>query len=796
MRIIKISTIVILVLLVLGVIAFQVFFHLPLPGYSGTANLQGLKSPVEVRFDTFGVPHIFAENTADLFFAQGYVTARERMFEMDMTRLAGRGELSTLFGDRTIKDDKFLKTVGFYRAAKKEYAAMPQELKDVILAYTNGVNAYLKTVRHLPREYIFLGAKPAPWLPEDTVVIGILMGYTLEASIFADLPLYRISERVGEEKLRFILPSFPDFAPTISPQKTALQGNETKNTRYASFSSSSHPGAPSFSPSFLPGIIGSNWMIFGPSRTTTGRAIFTGSPDLEPKIPSIFYLVHLKGAGYDVIGGSTPGTPGISVLGFNGNIAWSSIANQIDCLDYFIEKLNPANPNQYLTENGNRVFETVVETLKIKTKSGIREEKLKVRISRHGPIISDVEPKAPDNCAMMWVGSEGSHAFEAFLKLDRARNFAEFRSALSGMTLPELNLGYADRDGNIGYQNVAKPPLREKGNGALPIPGWEGEYDWVGYRPFDDLPYDLNPSTGYLGGFNNESKKTSYHLSNFYFFERALRFREIMQDRKTPVSPTEARKLQLDTVSVVAKRLVPHFVRVSQRDGKLSRYTPLFNSWDYSLSKDSNSAALYSSVYYHLITNTFSDEIPEGVWADLTASDLMEYVDAALAKIIDTNDNPWFDDVNTKDRVETRDEIIKKSLGDAVDELTNRLGADPKKWHWGKLHTMTFAHPLGEVLWFLNLKPIPMGGDPFTIGAANWDQKKRYNMIYGGCIRMIVDFADIDKSTFISPPGQSGHYMSPHYDDLPHRWADNDQIPLNYQSAQQLRDVLILQPLQ
>ena len=794
MKILKISGLVIVIVLVVAFAALLVFFKLALPSYSGTVDIPGLKAPVEVRFDEFAVPHIFAENEHDLFFAQGYLTARERMFEMDVTRLAGRGELCSLFGDLTIKEDRYLKTVGFYRAARAEYASLPGWVKDVIVAYTEGVNAYLNTTKHLPREYAILRTKPQAWAPEDTVVAAILMGYTLETSNHTDLAFYRIGERVGEKKLSYLLPSYPDFAPTISPESTAIPSKETPASHLILFPSSiKKEGRNPFAPE-VPDIIGSNWMIFGPKKTTTGAPIFTGSPDLAPQIPAIFYLTHLVGAGYDVIGGAVPGAPGVVSLGFNGHIAWSSIASQVDCLDYFVEKINPDNPNQYLTEKGWKNFEIANETLRIKTGGTIKEEKLTVKISRHGPIITDVDPRAPDNCAMMWTGNEGTGAFEAFLKLDKATNFQEFRAAFSTIALPELVMGYADTEGNIGYQSIAKTPMRRQADCMLPVPGWDGQYDWTGYLPYDEMPYDYNPSAGYFGGFNNLAKRTGTKLSNFYYFERSVRFAEIMKGRTTPVSPDDARKLELDTVSVVAKRLVPYVLAAAKDDKELAKYVALFDGWDFDLTKDSAAAALYGSFYFHFLTDAFADEIPKDIWSDLTEGDLMYFVDQMVAKYIGQNDNPWFDDTTTTDKVETRDDIIKKSMAEAVAELKDRLGKDPAQWRWGKLHEMTFSHQLGEVLPFLNLRPVPIGGDFFTIGAANWDFKKPYRMTEGGCIRMIVDFSDIEKSTLISPPGQSGHFLSPHYKDLVSRWVSNQQIPMHYGTAKELKDVLILKP--
>ena len=793
MKILKIALIVIAFLVISAVVFYQVFFRLPLPDYDGTIELSGLTSDVEVRFDEYGVPHIFAENEADLFFAQGYITARERMFQMDMTRRAGRGELSVIFGDVTKDADRFLKTVGFYRTAKKEYEVLPQEYKDIIIAYTNGVNTYIENVKHLPREYVILGVRPEPWVPEDTVVCGNLMAYNLTRSKKTDLILYQIGEAAGEEILEVITPSFPEFAPNVSMVDETIPSNRGSESSFTAFESSDLEFTYDTSDLFPPEITASNWMIFSGSMTTTGEPIFTGSPDLEPKIPALFYLVHLKGGDFDVIGGSIPGTPGVNVLGFNGMIAWSTVNGRVDELDYFVEKINPDNPDQYLTEEGYRDFEIIEETIKIKTKDGITEEPFTVRISRHGPIISDVMSLAPENTAMMWVGLEPGGIFMGFTELMKASNFEEFRRALSFVKTPTLNIGYADIDGNIGYQYMASPPIRKDGNdGTLPVPGWTGEHDWVGYVPFEELPYDLNPEKGYLASFNNEAKRTNYHMTNYYMFERALSFEEKAKDL-SKLTLEEAREMQLDTFSAIAKRWVPLVLKASVDNEGLAEALKLFEGWDFSIDKESSGATLFNSFYFHMMGNTLEDETGEDIWKEHLSWYYIIYVpDIVLTRIIDDNENPLFDDVNTPDVKETRDDIILMSMVDAVDELTERLGKDPEDWEWGKVHRMTFTHPLGGKLPFFNLSPIPTSGDGFTINAGLWDNNNPYEMVSGGVIRMVVDFSDIEKSTFISPPGQSGLYMSPHYDDMAQMWADGGQIPMNYLTGKELEDVLIL----
>lgn len=792
MKIVKYAFIAAAVLIIAVVVFFQVFFRTSIPEYSGTLELEGLGGDVEVRTDEYGVPHIFAENERDLFFAQGYITARERMFQMDMTRLAGRGELSTFFGKATVDTDRFLKTVGFYRTARLEYEGLPQEYKEAVIAYTNGVNAYLDTVKHLPREYAILNVKPEPWAVEDSVVTGLLMAYSLTRSKKTDLILYQIGGAAGEDILDLITPSFPEFAPRVSGPDSSTGENITARSRFIPFDGIMNDISNAPLP-FMPSeIAASNWMIFSGSRTTTGDPIFTGSPDLEPKIPALFYMTRLSGGDYDVVGGAIPGMPGINVLGYNGSIAWSTVNGRVDELDYFIEKINPKNPNQYLTENGYVDFEIVEETLKIKKKERMAEEKMRVRVSRHGPIISDVMSLAPKNCAMMWVGNRPCGIIEGSLEICKAGDFNEFRKAISLIRTPTLNVGYADSDGNIGYQYMASPPIRKRGNGTMPVPGWSGEYDWVGHVPFERLPHDLNPKKGYLASFNNEPKKTGYHITNYYLFERATRFEEIASDLDK-LGLEEARNLQLDSVSVVAQRWVPVVVEACSDVEEMKDALALFDGWDYASAKDSPAASLFNSFYFHMMENTIADDVGEEVWEEHLSGYYIVYVpDLLMTKIVNDEDNPLYDDKRTEDVTETRDDIIVKSMKDAVDEFTARLGKDPQGWAWKKVHRMTFKHPMGEKLPFFNLEPIPTSGDGYTINAGMWDNKDPYEMVSGGVIRMIVDFSDIEKSTIICPPGQSGHFKSPHYDDLAEMWANGGQIPMHYLSGRELPNLLIL----
>lgn len=792
-RILVISGSIFLALLIIGVIAVQVFFRLPQPSYSGIEKLDGLKDEVEVRTDEHGIPHIFAQNEADLFFAQGYITARERMFQMDLTRLVVRGELSSLVGEKAVKSDKFYKTLGLYRLAEAQYAEYSAEDRALLDAYTSGVNAYIITIKYLPCEYVILGAKPQLWKPEDSIVCASIMAFRF-VGWNQKLILYQVAAKSGQDLLKYLIPTYPASVPTVSPD-TNDKSTATHWELPDVVISEGQSNADDDFDYFLPmRVRASNWMIFSGSRTTTGKPIFSGSPDLEATVPSLFYLVHLNGGQYDVIGGSLPGVPGVHVLGFNGHIAWSATAGGGDIYDFYIEKLNADNPNQYMTEDGYRNFNIINETLKIKIKEGIHEEPFQIKISRHGPIISDVMPNAPNNCAFSWSGFQtNNQILQSFFKVNKAENFVQFRQACSGARGATFNWGYADIDGNIGYQYIATFPIRKSGDNPVPRPGEKGEYDWTGYVPFEDHPYDYNPDAGYLASFNQIPKWAKFYGIYYLPWERAERFQTIVKS-KDKFSVDDVRKMQLDTVSNVAIRWIPHIVRVCNGITELKPYLLMIKDWDYSIDTNSPQATLFNSFYLHLMRNTFENKFGQKLFSDQIAGTGSGFFTICLINIMGDDNHPLWDDALTDNYTESRDDIILKSMEDAVAELTKRLGNDPLSWQWGKVHTMTIKHPLGSVLPFLNLSPMPHPGDDWTINSGYWVKANPYDMLMGGAIRIVVDMSDISTMTLISPAGQSGHYLSSYYGDQAELWNNGQQIPAHYTDARELKQIMILKP--
>ena len=403
---------------------------------------------------------------------------------------------------------------------------------------------------------------------------------------------------------------------------------------------------------------------------------------------------------------------------------------------------------------------------------------------------------------MQWAALEVDRAWDihGLLAMNRASGFNEFRQALEHVKAMNLNLGYADKDGNIGWQFTASPPIRKKGNGSLPVPGWTGEYDWTGFEPYANIPWDYNPEKGYTASFNNEPGNVTYHLTNYYLFERAIRFEEIVSDLgEEKVNQKRIMQFQTDTVSVVAQRWLPCILGACENSQDWNLFVSLFSKWDCSINTESCAATAFNVFYFKMMENTLKDELGEELWAKELSQPYLYYIpDLCLTKILHEPDHALYDDISTPGITEDRNAIILKSLNQTREVLESLLGGDPGQWQWGRVHQMRFNHPLGSKLPMFNLKPIPTQGSHHTINSGfwDWDAQHPFRMRSGGVIRMAVDFSNEEQATIVSPPGQSGHYLSPYYANQAHLWADGRQVPMHYTDAQKLTRVLTLNPEQ
>jgi len=760
--------IIIVVLLLVALAGGTWLVRRTFPTTQGSLNVAGLQAEVQVYRDAWGIPYIYAQNRHDLFFAQGYVHAQDRLWQMDFHRRIGQGRLSEIFGKTTLKTDRFLRTIGLARAAQADLENTDANTRAILQAYADGVNAYISTHQgKLPLEFTILGYKPEPWRPVDTLVWGKVMAWDLGGNWEEELLRARLIQKLGRDAAPALYPSYPQAGPFIIPPEVhnyAFLGQPRLDSVAQALALAQRvPSGGSV------GLGSNNWVVDG-SKSTTGKPLLANDPHLSIQMPSIWYENGLHGGGIDVVGATFPGTPGV-VIGHNARIAWGVTNLGPDVQDIFLEKLNPSDPRQYEFAGRWEKMTVIQETIRVKGQD--KPETLDVRLTRHGPLLNDVVEGLEQPAALKWTAiAERGRLVSSLLKIDQATDWQSFRDALRLWDAPSQNFVYADVDGHIGYQAPGRIPIRAKGQGMVPVPGWSGEYEWTDYIPFDELPSVLDPPTHFVATANNQVVPDSYPYLLTHDWSapyRAMRITEQLT-AKSKLSADDFRDIQADTLSLPAKQLIPLILGVKADSAVEEKALAVLKDWDYRHETDRAGAAIFQVFYWRLVQDTFGDELG----ADL----LKEYLDQtnahhmAIAALAEQPDNAWWDDVTTPER-ETRDQMVDKAFSEAVGYLNDRLGGSPDQWAWGRLHQSVFNHPLGAVKpldRIFNKGPVPTRGSGFTPDASHFNYNKPFNVTSLSSYRQIVDVGDWDRSRSIHTTGQSGLPFDKHYGDMITTW--------------------------
>lgn len=796
------------------------------PQTDGQVKLAGLNGPVDVYRDKLGIPHVYAASLHDLFMAQGYVQAQDRFWQMDFWRHIGSGRLSEMFGKSQVPTDSFLRTLGWRQVAEQEWKELDPESQDILNAYADGVNAYLKdhSGTGLSLEYGVLGLltpsyKLEPWTPVNTLTWAKAMAWDLRNNIDGEIERSLLLKTLTQAQVDELFPPYPSDHPIIVPQigslglaapaalpaaqadaASALNAAQlsTLKGRLVSLDSVLGPAGA--------GIGSNNWAVSG-KLTASGKPLLANDPHLGIQIPSIWYQMDLHcqpksdACPYEVAGFTFAGVPGV-IIGHNDRIAWAFTNADPDVMDLYIEKVNPDNPNQYEV-NGKWVDMTLrTETIEV---GGGAPIQLTVRATRHGPVISDtygqlkdkVDPTAtpfkdraginlPEHyaIALKWTALEPGKIFQAIWGFNKAKNFDEFRQAARQFTVPAQNLLYADVDGNIGYQTPGNVPIRKSGDGRLPVPGWTDDYEWTGYIPFDELPYVYNPPEGYIASANNRIPPDSYPYlvgTEWDYGFRARRIVDMLKNAPGPIDIAYFQKMQGDDENLNAATLVPVLMKTQIADPKLTAIREQFLAkWDYQETITSQSATVFETFWAHLLQNTFHDDLPQSLWPD--GGDRWFEV---MRNLVQKPDSPWWDDKATSGKVETRDEIFSRSFADAVEELKAKYGGDPAQWPaWGSLHTATFRNQtLGKsgvapIEALFNRGPFPTNGGESLVNATGFDITKSFEVNWLPSMRMIVDLSNLDNSLTVHTTGESGHAYAPHYIDMADLWRNIQYYPM------------------
>ena len=842
-KVLGIIGIVVLVLVVVAASFGAWTVRRSFPQVSGEVALAGLKSEVKVLRDERGIPQIYATSSADLFYAEGYVHAQDRFWEMDFRRHITAGRLSELFGKSQVETDTYLRTLGWRRVAQQELALLSPETRGNLESYSAGVNAYLAdhSGATASLEYAVLGLQNSgysiePWTPVDSIAWLKAMAWDLRGNMQEEISRSIISATVGVERTAQLYPPYPylQHRPIVS-QGGVLDGVWDQGaTRATATAAGLVPTVPAEAVDVLratgaasqaitdmlgpdgPGIGSNSWVISG-DKTDTGKPLLANDPHLGPMMPSIWYQIGLHcttvstACPYDMAGYSFSGLPGI-VIGHNQTIGWGFTNLGPDVTDLYLEKVEG---DSYLVGTTRKAMTTRQEIIKV---AGGDDVVITVRETEHGPLLSDASEElrtvgtdAPAGVAsppkgdgyavaLRWTALTPGRTADAIDRLNRAQTWEDFRSAASLFEVPAQNLIFASADGDIGYQTPGKIPIRSGYDGKYPAHGWDPKQAWTGYLPFEALPNVKNPDDGWVVTANQASIYEAYPYfltDDWSYGARSQRIVDLVKLATTDgqkMTADRMREIQLDAWNENASFLVPKIeaLGVQGVDG-----VSLLSDWDYRQPADSAPAAYFNVFWKNLLTDVFADELP----TDEVIGGGDRWF-TAVRDLWDSPDDAWWDDVRTQDVVETRDDAVRTALSAASDELKGLQGSDPTGWRWGALHTLlvenqTFGTSgITPIEALFNRGPIETSGGESIVNATGWTLPE-YTVDWVPSMRMVLDLSDLDRSTWVNLTGASGHAYHRNYVDQLDAWAEGRTYPFPFTATAvkaTTTDTLILKP--
>ena len=769
-------------------------FRLPLPQVEGTAEIAGLKERVEIIRDRWGVPHIYAADLEDLFFAQGYVQAQDRLWQMEANRRLADGRLSEIFGEAAFEADRFVRTVGIARAAANDLACLSLESRSLLDAYLRGVNTYMEmNPRKLPLEFVLLGFKPEPWQPLDTLAWIKMQAWQLSANWATELLNAALVGKVGPERAARLFGGYPQGNPVILAGQKAIQAAEQVLEAFRNVEAW-------FPADALAGRSNS-WAVRG-RRSVTGKALFAYDPHLGLTMPCLWYACHLVCPDLEATGATFPGMPGV-VVGHNAKITFGFTTSFADVQDLYLERFNPKDSLEYEYNGKRRKAERIVEEIRVKGQR--KPHRIEVILTRHGPTVGGllrIESGVKSlRFALRWAGSEGSDPIAAVLRMDQAGNWSEFCAAMALWDTPSQNALYADRQGNIGYALTGRVPIRKKGVGLTPVPGWNDEHEWTDWIPWEKMPREYNPRRGYLITANNQvvGREYPYYIGlGTANGNRAARIEKLLL-AKEKHSLEDFARMQVDLHSEPGRRfaaLVTSLAGGILKQGvlasdhaKAGAAIELLKGWRGEMTPDSAAAAVYAVGEYYAKRTVFEPWLGDltdfycgsGLHSFSSISFYLDYSHLVLLDILEQDDGSWLSTPDGHRR--SREQVLAVALKDALRFLSRQGGANPAKWTYGGFHKAWFNHPIGSRKPFnliFNPKPVPYGGSADTI----WQcpplrtVPPRKGSSYSAGWRQLIDLSDWDKARAIHTSGQSGHPASKHYKDFLPLWSAGQYHPM------------------
>jgi len=730
------------------------------------ATIPGLSAPVTVLRNGYGVPHIFAQAPADAFAALGFVHAQDRLWQMEAMRRLGAGRLSEVIGPRALRTDRFMRRLGLYRLAETQFTSLRSPARDLFDAYANGVNAWLSNHGGaLPPEFVVLRVAPEPWRPADSLVWARIMGTRLSRERHRESLRARLARRLSPHQVAELWPPYPGTDPvTVAIAPADL----------FDFDDAMAATAPSGASNV--------WTVSG-ERTVTGKPILANDPHLGFGAPILWYLVRIVTPEWEVTGATAPGVPFV-VLGHNQRVAWGMTNTNSDFEDLFVERIDPADPDRYLAPGGTAPFASRDEVIRVKGEDDVI---LTVRTTRHGPVIRDIddpgEGTGTNDGSVLSVSATylrvDDRSAEGLMAIGFATDWNSFVRAVRDFHAPQQNIAYADIDGNIGLVVPGRVPIRRGGNGATPAPGWTGEHDWQGFLPFEALPRAFNPPSGLIVNANNKVVPEGYPWflgDNWDDGYRARRIGDLVNAAPATQTLDSTAEVQFDTVSLMARHMLPLMLSRTPKSADREVALALLSDWNGEMSRHRPEPLVFISWLRAFNAAVYGDEL--GPLLDGYLGHRPRFLTYVLTR------NPaWCDDVTT-DAPETCADRLGHSLDQAIAELSDRFGDNPRSWRWGDVHTARLHHRLfGRIPVLRRLANIDIATDGgfYTVNrGANWlgNADAPYAHVHGAGLRAIYDLADLSRSRFMIATGQSGNPLSRHYRDLVEPWRDGQWLTL------------------
>jgi penicillin amidase len=766
-----------------------------IPQLDGRTPVGGLHAAVDVHFDRFAVPHIYAASESDAWTAVGYLQGRDRLWQMDLYRRAASGRLSELLGTDTLAIDERFLTLGLRLAAEIEWTHAAPPARTALESYAAGVNAAIAAAGgwRRPLELQLLGVAPEPWTPIDSLTIGKLFAWRLGENHQAELLRYSLEREVGPRAAE-LFGAPPAWAPAI-----LADGDRARSSglppRLADVNQARHVSTerqPSGYPAGLEWLsdehhaASNSWVLSG-GRTASGRPLLANDPHLAIEMPSVWWEVHVVAAGQpglNVAGVTIPGLPFV-VIGHNDRIAWGLTNSGADVQDFYVERLDGSR-QRYLFDNGWLPIETARHDVRVSGRAA--PVPFEVHRTRHGPILNAEDwreifpadrgplPLEENVLALKWDAVVSGGSADAFEALAHAANWTGFLAAVHRFSAPSQNFVYADVDGNIGYAMSGLLPVRRNGDGTMPTIGSMAGNEWMGTVTGDDLPSVLNPASGEIVTANNEIDRNSRFLITRDWVApfRAQRITALLGARRG-LDIAAMASIQADILSLSADSIITALGAAAPAE---------LRQWDRRVDARPVSA-FYEAFEEALWRRTFADDIPDGLYDRFYRYAANERF-AGLHAVIGDPSSAWFDDRSTPDVRETRDDIARLAAKDALESMSARFGAEPS-WRWDRMHAVTFSHPLaggGRVLdWFFSRGPIPVAGDSMTVNKTTTNLRRPYGTSEAASYRQILDVGAWDLSLAVNTTGQSGHAASPHYFDQNSLWREGRYHSLPFSRA-------------